>query len=149
MAVTEFFVDPIASKDQFKDALLVVRDKKKLSANYLTLLKFHCQAPGHTITPAQIAETLGLATLTSANLQIGTLGHLIADALGYSPQRKTGGGPMWWNTIAYGRGESANTLDSEFELVMRPELVDALIEMRWAKLAPATSPVAPPVAVES
>jgi predicted HNH restriction endonuclease len=135
--VIEFANEPIAPKESFKRALLMVRDKKKLTPTFLALLRYHCEAPDHTTTATRLAEALGLANFGAANLQLGKLAHLIADELEFQPEKRSDGKPMWWSTLASGRGASADTLDAQFEFVMRPELVDALVQMKWAKSDPA------------
>jgi predicted HNH restriction endonuclease len=127
--------EPIAPQDSFKRALLSVRDRKKLTPTFLALLRFHCEAPDHTTTAAEMAEALGLANLAAANLQFGKLAHLIADELEFKPENRSDGKPMWWRTLASGRSVSSDSPDGQFEFVMRPELVDALVQMKWVKTA--------------
>ena len=123
---------PIATAEQFKAALLVVRDRVTNMIPYLAMLKAHCRAPAHTITALQLAREVGYSNYSSANLQYGTLAHHIADALHYTPGPFSTGNPHWWRTLASGNDGTPQTEDGHFEWIMRPELVQALQEMKWA-----------------
>jgi hypothetical protein len=121
---------PIATTDDFKRALLSVRDR--MTDMHLNMLRAHCQAPEHTITATRLAEAVRLPTCGAANLQYGTYAHWVADALGYVPDQRDDGSYNGWRTLAYGRAASIETQDGHFEWIMRPELVEALRSMRWA-----------------
>jgi len=124
----------IATPEQYKDALLEIRDKGKLrTTKYLEMLRAQYASPRHTITATKIAEAVGYENYNAANLQYGTLGHQIADVLGYAPPKRTNGEPMWFWTLSSGNDASPETLDGHYEFVMRPELVAALERMKWVK----------------
>ena len=125
--------EPIASPEQFQKALLALRDKKKLTAEHLEILKNMASAPGRKITAARLAQAMKLENYSAANLRMGLFAHLLADELSYTPPTRQGGRPMWWTTLASGLGASAATLDQHFQFTMRPELIDALTNMRWIK----------------
>lgn len=127
----------IATSEQYKAALLSVRDKHKLRGTpYLELLKAHASAPGHKITPDALMRSVAppLATPASAILYYGKIGHLIADELHFVPPPRGGGkrAPQWWQTLATGEA-GKDDADPRYELTMRPELVAALRELKWAK----------------
>lgn len=123
---------PIATAEQFKAALLAVRDKIGISAKDLTMLRTHCRASKHTITAGQLAQEIGYPNYSSANLQYGILAHHVADALHYIPGPFSTGNPHWWRTLAYGNDDTPQSEDGHYEWVLRPELVQALQEMKWA-----------------
>ncbi|AVI62617.1 hypothetical protein MOY_05100 [Halomonas sp. GFAJ-1] len=124
----------VATKEQYQNALLKIRDKGKLrNTKYLEMLRAQYASPNHTITATKIAEAVGYENYNAANLQYGTLGHEIADILGYVPPKRDNGEPMWFWTLSFGNDASDKTLDGHYEFVMRPQLVAALEGMRWVK----------------
>jgi len=124
----------IATKEQYKDALLAIRDKGKLrNTKYLQMLRAQYTSPNHTITATKIAEAVGYENYNAANLQYGTLGHEIAKVLGYMPPKRKNGEPMWFWILSSGNDASPETLDGHYEFIMRPELAAALESMKWVK----------------
>ena len=122
------YSDPtsIATVEQFKTALLAVRDRIGISQKDLALLRSHCRAPNHTISAVQLAKEFNLPNHNTANMQYGTLAHHIADALHYRPGPFPDGQPHWWFTFAYWNEDSEETDKSKDQWIMRPELVQAL-----------------------
>lgn len=105
-ALEECCVEPIASPEQFQKALLALRDKKKLTAEHLEILKHMSSAPERKITATRLAQAMRLENYSAANLRMGLFAHLLADELSYAPPKAKGG---------------------------RPILIDALTNMRWIK----------------
>jgi hypothetical protein len=122
---------PIATVEQFKRALLTLRDKG-LPASHLAMLRAQCQSPNSTITATQLAEAAGYQNYNAANLQYGTLAFNVAGVLGYTPERRSDGSPRWWTTLSYAVDGTAEPDTGHFQFIMRPELVITLREMRWA-----------------
>lgn len=124
----------IASKEQYKKALLSLRDKGSFrGTKYLDMLRAQYEAEGHSITATNLAKAVGFQNFNAANLQYGTMAHLIADSFSYTPPLRKSGEPMWILTLSEETAASASTEDAHFEFVMRPELVAALEEMKWVK----------------
>jgi len=125
---------PIVSAEQFKHALLAVRDdrKVKLSAQDIAMLKAHCRAENYSITATNLAIQTQLTSFSVANLQYGKLAHKIADKIPYNPPKRQDHSTRWWFTLSYGQDGSDETDQGHFIWVMRPELVKALQEMKWA-----------------
>ena len=123
---------PIATAEQFKKALLAVRDRDGISQQELAMLRAHCRAPDHMITATQLAQALGLSSHGVANLLFGKFGHAVADRLRYAPIKRDNGTDCWWFTLAYGTITSAETEKGREPWILRPELVQALQEMKWA-----------------
>jgi hypothetical protein len=122
---------PIATIEQFKWALLALRDKN-LASTHLDMLRAQCRAPDSTITATQLAESAGYKNYNAANLQYGTLAFNVASHLGFAPEQRQDGTPKWWTTLSYAADTSDDAESAHFRFVMRPELVAALSEMRWA-----------------
>jgi len=121
----------IATIDQFKAALLAVRDWSGISPTQLQMLQAQCRAPDCTITAMQLADQLCFKNVAAARLHYGTFARAIADRLGYAPPAEKGK-PCWWFTLSTGRDDHQGLGDGSFEWVMRPELVAALHAMKWA-----------------
>ena len=111
---------PIATVEQFKQALLTVRDTIGISQQDSAMLKAHCSAHEHTISSNPVH-----------NLQYGALAHHVADALGITLRPTHSGEPHWWRTLAIGHDPLSK--DASYEWIMRPELVKALQEMKWVR----------------
>lgn len=123
---------PIATTDQFKAALLAVRDWNGISPTQLQMLQAQCRAPDCTISALQLADRLSFKNCAAARLQYGTFARAVADRLGYAPPQKGKATPSWWFTLSTGRNNHDDAGDGHFEWVMRPELVAALRAMKWA-----------------
>ncbi|MFJ1472174.1 hypothetical protein [Massilia orientalis] len=124
--------EAIATVEQFKAALLAARDKN-LPDNHFAMLRAQCRAADATITATQLAAAAKYENYNAANLQYGTLAMNVATALGYTPEeRHADGSPCWWTTLSYSNEHQAEEHTGHFQFIMRPELVAALREMRWA-----------------
>ncbi len=124
----------IADKQSYIDALLSLRNGKHLrNTKFLEMLRAQYACPHHTITMSQLAKAVAYQNFNAANLQYGLLAHRLAEYIGYTPSLGRDGEPMWWSTLSLGNEASETTIDGHFELIMRPELVDALEEMKWVK----------------
>lgn len=117
---------PIATVEQFKTALLAVRDRFGISSKDLALLRAHCRAPNHKISTFRDAKELGYASHGDVNKSYGKFAHDVCDALHCILPPTPSGEPHWWRTLAYGNE------NDHYEWIMRPELVQALQEMKWA-----------------
>jgi hypothetical protein len=121
---------PIATPEEFKQALLKVRDRYGISPKELAMLKAQCHAPNHTITSQQLAKVLGYSHYIAANGAYGSFADRVCHALGITLAPTRSKEPHWWRTLAIGH-VPANSKD-DYEWVMRPQLVQALQEMKWA-----------------
>lgn len=123
---------PFASVDEFKAALLTLRDKH-LPPSHFAMLRAQCRAPNTAITATDLAKAAGYESYHAANLQYGILACNLAGILTFTPQLvHPDGSPCWWTTLSVA-GEGAAYDDAQhFHFVMRPELAQALREMRWA-----------------
>ena len=123
---------PIATVEEFKKALFTVRDKGDLNDTYLKLLKSHCRAPSHTMSTEALALAADLKNFRAANMQYGTLARHIAESLHIVLQPTPSGDPHWWRALAIGKDVATNIDDGRYQWTMRPELVQALQELKWA-----------------
>lgn len=123
---------PIASIEQFKKALLSLRDKK-LPDGHLAMLRAQGHSLNGAITSTRLAEAAGYENYNAANLQYGTLAFNLAGLLNYEPPKRKDGSPMWWTTLSYSIDGSVEPETGQFQFVMRPELLAALREMKWVR----------------
>ena len=123
--------EPIASAQEYKQALLKLRDNRKLrTTKYLDMLRAQYYSKDHTITSTQIAEVVGFKNYNASNLQYGTMSHEISDYLNFKPKMASYNHPMWFFTLSIYDEEKTNNDDAHFEFIMRPELIQALEEMK-------------------
>ena len=123
---------PIATSDQFKKALLAIRDWSGISPAALQMLQSQCRAPDCTISASQIAEQLKLKDAGYARLQYAKFARAVAERLDYVPPRRRAGSTCWWFTLSVGRDVNNGDDNDEGDWIMRPELVAALRSMKWA-----------------
>lgn len=124
--------EAIATSEQFKKALLVLRDKN-LPESHFAMLRAQCRAAGSTVTATQLAAAAKYENYNAANLQYGTLAFNLASVLGFLPALKhADGSPCWWTALSYADEGQTEEGTGHFQFIMRPELVQALREMRWA-----------------
>ena len=124
--------NPIATSEQFRKALLALRDKHLPDA-HLEMLRAQGQSPSGTITSTKLAEAAGYENYNAANLQYGTLAFNLAGFLNYEPPKRHDGSPMWWTTLSYSVDGSVEPETGQFQFVMRPELLAALRDMKWVR----------------
>lgn len=122
---------PIATVEQFKRALLAVRDKNLPDA-HLAMLRAQCRSSKSTITATQLAQAAGYQNYNAANLQYGTLAFNLAGHLNFEPEKRPDGTGCWWTTLSYSVDGAADPESGQFQFMMRPELVEALRVMKWA-----------------
>lgn len=122
---------PIATAEQFKRALLAVRDKN-LPDTHLAMLRAQCRSPNSTITATQLAQAAEYQNYNAANLQYGTLAFNLAGHLNFDPEKRPDGTQRWWTTLSYSVDGAADPETGQFQFIMRPELVVALRDMKWA-----------------
>ncbi|ANF24198.1 hypothetical protein [Stutzerimonas stutzeri] len=124
----------IATCEQYKEALLKLRDAKRIrNTKFVEMLRAQYEMPNHAITATQMAEAVGFHNYNATNLQYGTLGKEIASFLNYTPPTMANGEPIWFWSLSSGNDASESTTHGHYEFVMRPELVEALKEMKWVK----------------
>jgi hypothetical protein len=123
--------DPVATVAQYEQALLQLRDKN-LPESHLAMLRAQCRAPESTITSTKLAEAAGFKNYNAANLQYGTLAFNLAAFLPFTPNKRLDGTSIWWPVLSYSSTDYTEPDTGQFQFIMRPELVKALREMRWA-----------------
>ncbi|CAN5858430.1 hypothetical protein BH24GEM1_BH24GEM1_00790 [soil metagenome] len=100
---------------------------RDLPRGYLKLLQSHYAAPEHTITATELARSIGYKNHSAANLHYGKLAALLKSELKWSTGESVG---LKWLVEFVDPGERNN---AEILWVMRPQLAEALEELRWVK----------------
>ena len=118
---------PIATPEQYRTAILTVR--QRMTPVQLSMLQAHCRSAEHAISTNRLAELLDLSTAAAANTAYRNYAHWIADELKYVPGNCKDKN-CWLVVLAYGRDDGK--IDSDYEWIMRPELVGTLQAMKWA-----------------
>ena len=125
---------PIATVEEFRKALLRVRDTGGISQSDLNVFRAFCRAPDCILTAPKLAEAADLASWSEANLRFGILARRIGEALGFTPSKRPDGSIRWWQSAAFGADEDESST-GYFQWTLRPELVRALREMKWVSAA--------------
>jgi hypothetical protein len=118
---------PIATAEQFKVALLAAR----ISETELAILRAQYGAPNHTLSAVQLAKELHYPTYATVNAQYGRLAHRVAEALHYRPGPFPDGNPHWWRTLSHWNDDAPLGEEGQDQWIMRPELAQALHELKW------------------
>lgn len=92
-------------------------------------------SPRGKITASKLAEAAGFQNFNAANLQYGTLGSHLARELNYEPPTRKDDSSQWWTTLSYSLDGEYEDGTEHFQFIMRPELMQALREMRWCPAA--------------
>jgi hypothetical protein len=79
--VPAFNDEEFGTVDDYMRAFEAVR-AEGIPDKHIALLQAHYEAPDHTATAQQLAESVGYAHFRAVNLQYGTLAHRIGDCLG-------------------------------------------------------------------
>ena len=111
---------PLAS--EYRSALLALRDQ--LSANQLLLLQHHYHAPGQSMTARQLAEAVAYKDYRAVNLQYGKLAGKLCEALNVMVKED-----KVYVLASFAREPEISA--GECQLIMRPELAQALVELGW------------------
>ena len=117
---------PIATAEQFNAALLTLR----ISEAEMAMLRAQYRATNHTISAAQLAKELRYDSYATVNARYGALAHRLAEALHYQPGPFPDGKPHWWYTLSYWN-DSPQAEEGQDQWIMRPELAQALQELKW------------------
>lgn len=129
--MTEISAQAFATSEQYKRALLSVRDNN-LPDSHLAMLRAQGRASDGKITATELASVAQYANYNAANLQYGTLASNVAAALGFVPEKRANGSYRWWTTLSYSIEDQVDESTGHFQFIMRPELLTALREMKWA-----------------
>jgi hypothetical protein len=111
---------PRPETDLFRAAIEAIG----LSPTEEAILRFHANAPHRSVTMRAVANAaLNLDKPTAANLAYGRLARRLCKHLGWEPDRRDDGSPIWMSMVAEGWNPvSTPQAPREYELVMVPSL---------------------------
>ena len=119
--------DGLPTAEEFVNAF--PRLDTEITERHWLMLKALLTAPGRTLTATEIAAAAGYSSFSSANLNLGTLARIVAEDLGYRPDRRADGSPRWTTTFATGADPSLCEDDGLWRWTMRPQFAECLAQM--------------------
>lgn len=109
------------SQSEYLDAFQSLFSQNKLSDLHIEILRIQYWSTDCSISSVDLSKILG-ESLSTINLNYGRLGHLLADEMGFVPERRDSGTYRWWKVLSEGWRNS----ESRFIWKMHPEVVQAL-----------------------
>jgi len=98
------------------------RAVRNLTDNHVQMLRIHYYSPQRTVTAAQLALAIGYSEYRPVNSQYGRLAGSVGEQLNFRP---TG--------VKLGVFVTFQLIEDEWHWKMRPEVVQALEELRWVE----------------
>lgn len=120
--------DGLPTSQEFADAF--ARLEPEIGEHHRLMLEALLVAPGRTLSATEIAAAAGYSDFKAANAHFGRLAHMIADDLGYEPDRRADGSPIWTMTLATGADPDGREDDGRWRWTMRPQVAACLLGMR-------------------
>lgn len=118
----------IPAKEEYIAALQSLLKQNRLNDLQRAILSAQYWAPDHTAGAAELGKTIGYHLIV-VNGQYGRLGHLIADEIGFTPDRREIGTYRWWAVLAEGWDNEEN----RFIWRMHTEVAEALEILGWVQ----------------
>jgi hypothetical protein len=122
---------------EYKQAFKAARDAGVLKSAdgrslVFEMLRANYQAPGHTLTAAQLAELVNLPSYKQASLRYGRFAKDLATRLGRDPKIKVA------TLVKFSGGTPGKKTDQDdtIQWTLLPEVVQALEETWFAHLKP-------------
>lgn len=113
------------SSTQIAEVLSVLKQSssKKIDNGFL-MLRANYEADNMEISASRLGKAAGYDNYNSANEQYGSFAHNLCDELGYTPELRIDGSPIWTSVLC----EESSEKDSEghFQWRLRPQVAEAL-----------------------
>jgi hypothetical protein len=97
-----------------------LRAVHNLTDNHVQMLRIHSYSPQRTVTATQLARAIGYSEYRAVNLQYGRLVRSVGEQLDFLPKG-----------VKLGVFVTFQHHDNELHWTMRPELAEALEDLRW------------------
>ena len=110
-----------AAKPSSADFRRALQEISPIARHHQQILKAHYTAPSYTITVTELAEAVGYTSFNAINLHYGIFVNSIAARLGL---------PRNFDLIQT-FNKPGNQSEDHLQLILRPEFVKALDELRW------------------
>lgn len=103
---------------------------RKIDNGFL-MLRANYEADNMEISTTRLGKAAGYDTYSTANEQYGSFAHRICDELGYTPELRADGSPIWTFVLC----EESSTKDSlgHFQWKLRPQVAEALESLGLVK----------------
>lgn len=118
-------LDGVPTQSEFADAF--ARLEPKILDHHRHMLKAMLVAPDRTLSATELAASAGYPTFANAHDKFGKLARLVAEDLGYEPDRRADGTPIWTLTLATGPDPKKD--DGFWRWTMRPEVAASVSAM--------------------
>lgn len=123
----------VPTADEFADAF--AQHHARIGEHHWLMLRALMAAPGRTMTATGLAAAAGYSSYASANEKFGKLARLVAEELGYEPERRADGSPIWTMTLATGADPAGHGDDGLWRWTMRAEVAECLLRMNIGAVA--------------
>ena len=123
----------IPSAERYQRALRGMELTHALSDTYRRLLLTHYRAAGHTMTACQLADAVGFKSYEAVNLHYGTFGAKLAARMRWPVP------DGWYQASTFATFEDGAADQPHTRWVLRPEVVAAVEQLRWAGPRPAAA----------
>lgn len=100
-------------------------DQIQMTDGQLNMLNAHLDAPNHTLTATQLSQAAPYRDYQAANIQYGLLGRLLAEEMGWHPDKRNDGTPVWTTALATD-ANADEAGEGQFRWQLRPQIVHAL-----------------------
>jgi hypothetical protein len=113
------------SSIQIAEALSILQQSpsKKINNGFL-MLRANYEADNMEISTIRLGKAAGYDNYNTANEQYGSFAHRICDELGYTPELRGDGNPIW--TFVLCEESSAKDSLGHFQWKLRPQVAEAL-----------------------
>lgn len=113
---------------QFVEILTSFREDKSLkNQNGFLMLRANYEADDMEISTGRLAKAVGYDNYNTANEQYGSFAHKICDELGFKPQTRSDGSPIWTDVLC--TSSVKRDSNGHFQWKLRPEVAEALEQM--------------------
>jgi hypothetical protein len=116
----------IPTAQEYSDALS--RLGRKVGEPHWLMLRALFAAPDRTLTATQLAACAGYSGYANANDKFSKFARMVAEDLGYDPDLRPDGSPIWISTLATGDPEQPEN-KGEWHWTMRKEVADCMVMM--------------------
>lgn len=114
--------------EQILQALSIIeQDSAPKIRNGFLMLRANYDADDMEISTGRLAKAAGYDNYNTANEQYGSFAHKICDELGFKPQTRSDGSPIWTDVLCTSSAKKDS--DGHFQWKLRPEVAEALEQM--------------------
>jgi 5-methylcytosine-specific restriction protein A len=117
----------IPSQAQYIEALLLLSQQNRIDKLQRNILIMQYESFGFTTSATELGNMLGYHRAVINN-RYGRLGHMIADCIGFLPNKRAAGDYRWWSILADGWNDQTK---KQFLWKMHSPLAAAIEELGW------------------